>query len=104
MTVVLIAFAVVLAAVIIMIAAIAVRARRMGGFRLAYYGSEVLYKRTCLKCTKGIQYQAADHSWGLALPSRAIGLPPAPHRECKSCNGMGFFLDAADAVTLPPAR
>lgn len=100
-----IAFAVVLAAVIVMIAAVVLRARSHGGlFRLAFYGHDVLYKRTCLNCSKGVQYQAADRSWGPAAGHRSPGLPPAPSRDCPACTGMGFFLDAADAVTLPPAR
>lgn len=96
------AFAAVLAAVIIMIAAVVLRARSHGGFRLAFYGQDILYKRTCLKCSAGIQYQAGDGSWGPAREPWAAGLPTAPHRDCKACNGMGFFLDAAEHVTLPP--
>ena len=105
MVVVEIIFAVVLAAVVSGIAAVAVRASRHGGlFRLAFYGHDVLYKRTCEWCTRGVQYQAADRSWGPAAGHRSPGLPAAPHRDCRSCNGMGFRLVAAEHVTLPPAR
>ena len=104
MVVVEVIFAVVVAAVVLGIAAVAVRASRHGGFRLAFYGHDVLYKRTCEWCTKGLQYQAADRSWGPMTGHRSPGLPAAPSRDCRSCNGMGFYLDAAEQVTLPPAR
>lgn len=107
--------AVVLAAVLFMIGAIAVRAHRTGGLRIAFYGDAILYKRTCARCTGGVQLRDAQGRWG-PVPERIragvlrdergqyAGLPQSDTRGCPSCNGMGFYLDAADHVRLPPAR
>ena len=105
-------FAAVVLAFVLAVLAVALRVRRMGGVKLAYYGDAILYKRNCMKCSGGAQRLNDDGRWGPVPASvrmdlqrddrgRYFGPPSALIRTCPHCTGMGFHLDAAEHATLP---
>jgi hypothetical protein len=110
-----ITLAAVAAAATFMLGAVIHRARRSGGFRLAFYGDAILHRRNCTRCTGGAQRLNDDGHWG-PIPANArmdlqrdergqyFGPPSALARNCPYCNGMGFHLDAESQVRLPPAN